>query len=302
MKRILVIRLGALGDFFLSLAPFAAIRAHHPADEITLLTGAPFAPLARRAPWFDQVEVDARPAAWDLAGLIRLRRQLRGFDFVYDLQTSARSSWYFLLAGRPPWSGIARGCSHPHANPRRDGMHTLERQAEQLRMAGIAAFPPPDLAWLARPPPIALPRPSVLLVPGSAPTRPRKRWPAERYAALAARLAARGMTPVVVGSAAEAPLAAPIRSACPTAIDLAGRTTIEDLPVLALSAALAVGNDTGPMHVFAAMGCRSVVLFSSASDPALTAPRGPGGTWPVVVRTPDLAALPVEDVLQSAGL
>jgi ADP-heptose:LPS heptosyltransferase len=301
VKRILVIRLGALGDFFLSLAPFAAIRAHHPADEITLLTGAPFAPLARRAPWFDQVEVDARPAAWDLAGLIRLRRQLRGFDFVYDLQTSARSSWYFLLAGRPPWSGIARGCSHPHANPRRDGMHTLERQAEQLRMAGIVAMPSPDLARLVRPPPVALPRGAVLLVPGAAQRRPRKRWPAERYVALAARLAERGMTPVVVGSAGEAALAAPIRAACPTAIDLIGRTAIEDLPGLAVGAALAVGNDTGPMHVFAAMGCRSVVLFSADSDPGLTAPRGPGGAWPIVLRAPDLAALPVEDVLQSAA-
>lgn len=304
MKRILVIRLGALGDLCLSFGPFAAIRAAHADDEITLLTTAPYAPLAGRAPWFDRVAVDARPAWWNAPGLLRLRRQLAGFDFVYDLQTSDRSSRYFPLAGRPPWSGIAPGCAHPHANPRRDFMHTLERQREQLEMAGISAFPPPDLAWLTRPPPFDLPDGYCLIVPGAAPTRPRKRWPAGRYADLAAQLAAlpapRGLVPVIIGSAGEAPLAATIRAAVPTAIDLTGRTSIADIAGLAAGAALAVGNDTGPMHVAAAVGCRCVVLFSADSDPALTAPRGPGGTWPTVLRADDLADLPVEAVAQAA--
>ena len=50
------------------------------------------------------------------------------------------------------------------------------------------------------------------------------------------------------------------------------------------------------MHLIAAVGCPSVVLFSAASDPALTAPRGPGGAWPTVLRVPDLADLPVARV------
>jgi ADP-heptose:LPS heptosyltransferase len=301
VKRILVIRLGALGDFFLSFGPFAAIRARHAADEITLLTTAPFAALARRAPWFDRVEVDARPALFDVPGLLRLRHQLVGFDFVYDLQTSGRSSRYFILAGRPGWSGIPAGCSHPHANPRRDAMHTRERQREQLEMAGVAEFPSPDLAWLMHRPAVELAVPYVLLVPGAAPTRPRKRWPVGHYGALAALLAGGGMVPVVVGSAGEAGLAAAIRTACPATIDLTGQTTIADLPGLAAGAALAVGNDTGPMHVAAAVGCRCVVLFSADSDPALTAPRGPGGGWPVVLRVDDLSDLPVADVVAAAA-
>ncbi len=136
MSRILVIKLGALGDFVLAFGPFAAIRAAHPDAEITLLTTPPFAELARAAPWFDRVVTDTRPPPWHLPGLLRLRRALRGFDRVYDLQTSGRSGWYFRLAGRPAWSGIARGCSLPHANPGRNAMHTLERQREQLAMAG----------------------------------------------------------------------------------------------------------------------------------------------------------------------
>jgi len=290
-SRILVIRLGALGDFVLSFAAFAAIRAHHPEARITLLTTAPFADLARRAPWFDRVETDARPDWWNLSGLVRLRRQLRGFDLVYDLQTSVRSCRYFRLAGRPPWSGIARGCSLPHANSRRDFMHTLERQREQLAMAGIAGFPAPDLSWLAGRS-FDLPTPYALLVPGAAPHRPAKRWPAPRYAELARLLAERGLAPVVLGTGAEGALAAAI----PGAIDLTGRTAIADLATLARGASLAVGNDTGPMHLIAAIGCPSVVLFSADSDPALTAPRGPGGGWPTVLRVPDLADLPVARV------
>lgn len=291
MTGVLVIRLGALGDFVLSFPAFAAIRAHHAADHITLLTTAPFAALARQSPWFDAVRVDAKPAVWNLPGLWRLHAALRGFGMVYDLQTSRRSSRYFALAGRPPWSGIARGCSHPHANPSRDGMHTLERQREQLAMAGVSAVPYPDLGWLQGVAHFDLPARYALLVPGAAPHRPEKRWPPDRYGALAARLTRRGIAPVILGTAAEAPLAAAIRAACPAAIDLTGRTAIADLAGLARGAAFAVGNDTGPMHLIAAIGCRCVVLFGGASDPALTAPRGPDGGWPEVLRAADLRDL-----------
>jgi ADP-heptose:LPS heptosyltransferase len=241
------------------------------------------------------VVVDPRPSWWNLPGLVAVGRQLRGHDFVYDLQTSGRSTRYFRLAGRPPWSGIARGCSHPHANPLRDVMHTLERQREQLEMAGVTDFPAPDLGWLASEP-RALPRPYALLVPGAAAHRPEKRWPAEKFGALANILVARGLTPVVVGTKTEAPLVAVIRDICPQAVDLVGQTAIAEIFGLARGAALAVGNDTGPMHLAAASGCACVVLFSRASDPALTAPRGPGGTWPVLLREPDLSGLAVERV------
>ncbi len=213
MSRILVIRLGALGDFIQSFAPFAAIRAHHAGAHVTLLTTAPFAPLAASSPWFDAIALDPRPAWWQIGGILALRRRLRGFDLVYDLQTSARSSRYFRLAGRPRWSGIAPGCALPHANPRRDFMHTGERQREQLAMAGIHEFPPPDLAWLsAGVTPVPLPSRYAVLVPGAAPHRPEKRWPAERFGELAALLAVRGMTPVVIGSGQEGPLASAIRA------------------------------------------------------------------------------------------
>jgi len=296
MNRVLVIRHGALGDFVQSFGPFAAVRAHHPEAQVGLLTTAPFADLARRSPWFDMVLVDNRPSWWHVRGTLRLAAMLRGWDMVYDLQTSSRSSRYFWLAGRPPFSGVARGASHPHANPTRNLMHTRERQRDQLRMAGIIDLPRPDLSWLTRGPVPELPAPYALLVPGAAPHRPRKRWPVERFAALARRLLARGITPVVIGTAREQPLAAEIHAAAPRAVDLTGSTSIPDIAAIAARAKLAIGNDTGPMHLAAAVGCPCVVLFSDESDPKLTAPRMPDGSWPTILFASDLSELPVEKV------
>ncbi len=297
--RVLVIRLSALGDFVLSFAPFAAIRAHWPHAEITLLTTKPFAELGRASPWFDRVVVDSRPAWFDLPGILRLREQLRGFDFVYDLQTSSRSNRYFQLAGRPHWSGIAPGCSHPQPGPSRETMHTIERQRDQLRLAGIVDTPRPDLSWLTSTTLPKLPARFALLVPGAAPSRPAKRWPVAHFAALAAHLATRGITPVVIGAKAEADLGRFIRQHCPEAVDLVGQTSLFQLWAIAARADLAIGNDTGPMHIAASTGCRCVVLFSADSDPKLTAPRGPDGSWPIVLREPVLADLAVARVVEA---
>ncbi|MGH7056598.1 MAG: glycosyltransferase family 9 protein [Acetobacteraceae bacterium] len=297
MQRILVIKLGALGDFILAASAFAAIRCARPEAEITLLTTAPFAGLARRAPWFDRVATDPRAPWWNLTASLGLARRLRGYDCVYDLQTSRRSTLYFRLAGRPPWSGIARGSSHRDANPERNRMHTIERQRAQLAAAGIREFPGPGFAWLAAAGKrFALEHPYALLVPGAAAHRPAKRWPPERFAALARRLVSGGMTPVLIGGGAERGLGPAIRTLAPGAVDLIGMTDLLDLGGLAANAALAVGNDTGPMHVAAALGCPSLVLFSAASDPALTAPRGPDGALIRVLRAENLADLPLARV------
>lgn len=293
VDRILVIRLGALGDFALSFPAFADIRAHHAGGHITLLTTAPFVSLALDSPWFDQVRVDERPSWFDLPGLARLRRQVRGFDLVYDLQTSRRSSRYFTLAGRPAWSGIAAGASLPHDNPGRNDLHTIARQRDQLARAGVPSAGPPDLTWLAGGGP-AVAAPYALLVPGTSSAHGgAKRWPIERFAALARVLAGRGLTPVVVGGPDDVPGAAAIRSAVPSAVSFAGRTSLQDLAGLASRAAMAIGGDTGPVHLAASMGCQVVALFSRFSNPALAAPVG----RVTLVQAASLADLPVERVV-----
>jgi ADP-heptose:LPS heptosyltransferase len=297
---ILVIKLGALGDFVQATGPFAAIRKHHSNCRVVLLTTSPFADMARAGGWFDEVCLDRRPAAFDVAGGLALRKKIRGggFSRVYDLQTSDRSNFYFRLfwpGTKPEWSGIAKGCSHPHTNPRRDSMHTLERQAEQLNRAGIDSVPPPDLscvaADIAR---FGVPEPFALLVPGGAHHRPAKRWPVAYFRTLAEQLASNGITPVVIGSGSETGLAAEISSGLPAVRNLVGQTSLLDLAALSYCAWVAIGNDTGPMHVAAIAGCHCLALYSDESDPTLCAQRGPNVT---ILRREALELLDVDAVV-----
>ncbi|MBT5049806.1 MAG: glycosyltransferase family 9 protein [Rhodospirillaceae bacterium] len=302
---ILVIKLGALGDMVLALGPFAAIRRHHPDARITLLTTQPYEEFLRASPYFDDIWIDRRPSLLRMDQWLALRSRLRGgrFDRVYDLQTSDRSGWYFRLMGpgpRPQWSGIAPGCSHPHANPGRDFMHSIERQNEQLKMAGIDDVPDADLSWVAgdisR---FVLAEPYALMVPGGAPHRPAKRWPESCYGDLAGKLATDGIQSVILGTKGESGLAHEIGAACKDALDLTGHTDLGQIAALARRATIAIGNDTGPMHLIAAAACPSVVLFSADSDYTLTAPRGPAVT---VLQRNSLAELPVDEVAAALRL
>jgi len=296
-NNILIIKLSALGDFILSLGAFQAIRAHHPGARITLLTTGPFQSIAQASGCFDAIWIDDRPPLWRPDRWLALGRRLRAarFDRVYDLQRSDRSGWYFRLAGQPEWVGAVAGCSHRYLTPGGPARHIAEREAAQLAAAGVGPIELPDLSFLdtdlGR---FALTPPFALLVPGSAPHRPAKRWPAAHFAELARELAAQGATPVLLGTKAEARELAEIARACPAARDLCGETGLVEIAALARGARLAVGNDTGPMHLIAAAGCPSLVLYSAESDPARTAPRGPKVA---ILREDSLANLELDRVL-----
>ncbi|HVI50694.1 MAG TPA: glycosyltransferase family 9 protein [Candidatus Sulfotelmatobacter sp.] len=293
--RILVIKHSALGDFIQAMGPFAAIRAHHKDARITLLTTKPYAEMGRICPYFDEVWTDPLPKAWDVTGMMKLRRLLRSvkFDMVYDLQTSERSNSYFHTMGDPPWSGIAHGCEYFHANHDRDLMHVMERQTEQLAMAGIPETPSPDLSWLdADLSALHPPKRFVLMAPGGAAHRPHSRWPSDRFAALGNLLGLKGISTVVLGTRLDHDAIKVIVGNCPTAMSLADRTPFAVIAALARKALGAVGNDTGPMQLIAAAGCPSVVLFSAETDPAVCAPRGAVAC----LQNESLTDLPVENV------
>jgi ADP-heptose:LPS heptosyltransferase len=313
---ILVIKLGALGDFIQALAAAKIIRARHVGARITLLTTEPFKAFAEKCPYFDVVEAYGRPREAAATAALIARIRAAKYDFVYDLQTSGRTTNYFhALKPRPPlWSGVAPGCSHPHANPNREQMHTLDRLAEQLEMAGIpkqdiyldGQAPMPDLSWVRRalgdPPRLqpgyfGIKGPYVLMIPGASPHRPEKRWPAKNYGDLARKIAARGVTPVVIGALAEKDVGAAVAAAEPTAKNLVTRTDLFQVAALAERAQFAVGNDTGPMHMAAAAGQRCLVLFSANSDPERVQPRSRRGV--AVLTAGNLEDLPVSDVEQA---
>jgi ADP-heptose:LPS heptosyltransferase len=310
LKRILVMKFGALGDVIQAFGAFAQIRAAHPDAEITFLTTPPYAEFARASGLFDRVETDGRPKGL-MANLALFRRLRRArYDRVYDLQTSSRSKGYIhaFFPHPPEWSGISPGASHRQTRPDRNALHNFDRIADQLHVAGIAPAIPlgeargPDLGWAAK---IArgarattaerfgLSPPFALLIPGASLGKPEKFWPAASYGALARRLVERGLTVAILGAPAEAKIAAEVRAVEPAAIDLTGQTSLFDLAGLGEEAVLAVGNDTGPVHLVANAGAPGFMLMSKVTDPNHCAPRSRMG----VLRTEDLADLTPDAVM-----
>jgi ADP-heptose:LPS heptosyltransferase len=313
-ERVLVIKLGALGDFVQALRAMAEIRRAHPKARITLLTTPPYSELAQASGYFDAIDTGGRPAG--LGGALGLAMRLRRgrYQRVYDLQTSSRSAGYIwaFAPAFPEWSGISAGASHRHRNPRRDLMQNLDRLWDQLAVAGVVeplpegSAPGPDLAFAVatsdRERPTVAERlgietPYALLAPGASPGRPRKRWPASGFADLARELEQLGLTPVVIGGPQEAELGQAIARAAPSTIIAAGRTKLVDLAALGARAALVVGNDTGPTYLAALAGAPGLILFSADSDPALCAPRMERIT---VMQSDDLADLAATLVIKGA--
>lgn len=296
---ILVIRHSALGDMVLVTAGFAAIRDAYPDAHIVCLTTKPYAELLASSPFFNEIWVDGRPKLFDRQGIRRLKAMLNSYpwSFVYDLQTSQRTTLYQWLIKRP-WpkiSNASRWTSHGHTDPKRGTYHALRILQLQLRIAGLDANGP-DISWLHGD--VMGLKPAgdyVLIVPGGSPHRPGKRWPAGQFAAMAQELVRKKLVPVLIGTKSEEAVLAEIAARVPASVNLVGRTSVGQVAELARDAKFAVGNDTGPMHVIAATGCPVTVLFSHDSDPARCAPVGKV----TVLRRKHLADLSVDEVLSS---
>jgi len=319
MKRILVIKFGALGDFAQVFHAFTVIRAAHPEAELTLLTTLPYERLAAASGLFERIETDGRPksrSAW--WRMVRRLRRAR-YDRVYDLHTSSGSTrlWWALLPKPPEWSGIARFGSHPQRRRDRNQMHNLDRMADQLHVAGIGPAygegqaPPSDLTFAVRAARanaealgfgsvaarFGLQPPFALLVPGASASRPEKLWPAERYGEVAAALNRRGVGAAILGGPDQQALADRIREIAPGAVDLTGAKTDQlDFAGLGAEALLCVGGDTGPVHMATYAGAPGAMLLSTrVSNPGHVGPR----TGIAKIARPDLADVPVAEVLEA---
>lgn len=279
-ERILVIKLGALGDFVQALGPMAAIRKHHPEAHLVLLTTKPYVEMAKLSGYFDEILVDFRPKFWQIGSWISLRRTLNslGLARIYDLQNNDRTGFYFRLLStpRPEWVGIAAKASHRNSAPTRNAGQAFDGHVQTLALAGIHDVQVDTLAWLVSKAQdfSFLPDRIALIVPGSSPRHLHKRWPISSYGALCKRLSSEGVSPVLLGSMEDAESLSQIQRLAPLCINLAGKTSLFDLPALAHRAMIAIGNDTGPMHLIAPTGCPSFVLFSGKSHPHRHAPKG----------------------------
>jgi ADP-heptose:LPS heptosyltransferase len=271
-SKILVIKLSALGDFIQNLGIMRAIRAHHPDAHITLLTTAPYAQIAEKSGYFNEILIDSRPKFYQLGVWVKLKNILNcgSFSRVYDLQINDRTALYYkLFTKKPDWIGALV------KNDRDKIGFAFDRHKKMIEAVGIKNITLDQMEWmqddLSK---FNLQKPYALIVPGCAPTRPEKRWPASYYIAVCQQLIKENIQPVIIGTKDEKNVTDDIADACPQALNLTGQTSLFDIAPLAREALLAVGNDTGPMHIIGPTGCPTITLFSKYSDPKKHAPLG----------------------------
>jgi lipopolysaccharide heptosyltransferase II len=224
--------------------------------------------------------------------LLAVLRQRR-FDLVFDLQGLLRTA-VMTLATCAPWrvgletaregSSLACNCIVPDSGRRVPAHARYLRVAEALGMANHPIEPripaaPGEQTWLAAQL-SQLPRPLMAIHAGAG--WETKRWPVEKFAEIARRFEG---SVVAVGTGSEQLSATRIVETAHgrgrPALNLAGRTTLKQLASLLRAADLMVSNDSGPMHLAAALGTPVVGIFTCTS-PALS---GPAGTRHELVST-----------------
>lgn len=278
MEKILIIKLGALGDFAMAIGGMMKVRQLHPDAELTLMTATPFLTMARQMGIFSHIIIDNRVSYFNLKQQCRLFREIIGgdFDYIYDFQAVARTKkkYFPLIRWLMPHS-------FNWVNTRDDNLwhiektrpHTLGKKEEK---GYPFTWPVSDLGFLHGKNEHfgELPERFVLLIPGCSPGHPHKRWPASNYAALAQRLAGHGIASVIIGTQAEAGEANTIAAATPLATSMLNKTSLLDVPDLARRAYATVGNDTGPSHMASLAGVPTIGIYDNRTrNGALRGPR-----------------------------
>jgi ADP-heptose:LPS heptosyltransferase len=284
--RVLVIRLSALGDVLFALETVAALRRDRPDVAIDFLVEDRFAKLLDGHPQIDRVLVYPRKHRLRIPGsLWSLRRT--AYDVALDLHGIQKSAMHMFACRARTKVGPAAPASRegatisygltvpmPTPPPHRAAIgHML------LAAIGLSGEPcAPTIATDAPPPELleGLPRPRVLLHPGTSAFAAFKRWPGDRFAELARRLDGRGVGVVVGYGPGEQDLAAP-------ALAAAGRSRAADGSQLGLAGLagvmqqcdVVVAADTGPLHLGATVGARCVAIFGP-KNPDRYGPRAHG--------------------------
>ena len=284
-RSILLIKLRGIGDAVLATPCLEALHRAWPQARISLMVSAPAAPLFRADPRV--AEVIPYQASWvrglrhqaaTFAGL-----QRRGFDLAICLHASFRTALMGWMSGAPlrsvrNHSGRDWFCNLP-ARERKEPKSIIQRDFDALRALGLAPsgeatrlylepWAKAEAASLWRG--LGLPRRGAVLLSPTA-SKPERRWPSERWQALARALRAAGRR--LAWLAPYEPLSLPA--------DLAkGAAIIGPLPLPVQAACLAqagavVANDSGPRHLAAACGTPTFTLFGGPETLREWQPYGP---------------------------
>ena len=252
----LVLRALGLGDLLTAVPALRGLRSHYPEHRIVLAAPAPLRELLALTAALDNLLPTPR------LGLLDWSPSDCPPAVAVNLHGRGPQSTCALRALRPTvlLTHDAPECSGPEW----DGdLHEVRRWCRLLEYFGISADPS-DLALDL--PPVRSPAPAAVIVhPGCGFLA--RRWPLDRYATVASRLAGAGLRVVVTGNAAERPLALRLAAAAGLSKDsvFAGRTALGELAALVADATLVICGDTGMAHLATAYGTPSVILFGPIS-------------------------------------
>jgi ADP-heptose:LPS heptosyltransferase len=302
---VVVHRTGTIGDSLCALPALRALRRHWPDARITVLTsagnsGAPgMATLLDGDPDefelrpYDHAELASRPAARRLARELRATGELVWIGLPQNLTTPLRELRHLVFArlcgarsgvgfhvGGLQW--LARSVARAQSDAPRV-LQEADRHLAHLARHGIQsgsvefAVQRPDRAALAADEALApLPKgdaPLLVVAPGA--KRPANRWPLERFASIARRFASAGGHVVTLGGASEEPLGRAVADAAgDRGHDLCGRTDLLTSAEVLRRARVALTNDSGVMHLAAAVGTPAVVAASARDLPGRWRPHG----------------------------
>lgn len=287
-RRILVLQLSPIGDTIMAIPALRALRKGFPAATIAVMAAMPGAELLYGLPCLDILR--ACRNGLDLARAILEYRRL-SFDLSIGL--SHQGSWLAPFTGSPCRTGLH--AVSPARTPVGDGgrqpIHVIDRYLAVIGQLGVAisedglspeiCLSPGDRErageFIAR---HRLQSPLVAIHPGGR-HFPFKRWPLDRYAALADALAAQGFSVVLVGGDEDVKIASALATStrCKPVVS-AGRLRLRETAALLARCRLFVGNDSAPLHMAAAVGTPTVGIFGP-TDPSQF---GPGGPQHTVVR------------------
>jgi heptosyltransferase-1 len=297
MMRVLLVRLGALGDLVHALPFAAALRAAYPDARLDWLVDVRYRALLDLVPIISE-RLTLNTHAWSgptsLPAVIR-RLRLASYDIAFDAQGLIKSALLARASGAARVIGFARSAlREPAASifytetvDASGATHVIDKTLRLLHAVGAQGswrFPLDSLESSNDRPSSVPPctrqvlgidpeAPFVLMNPGAA--WPNKRWPPERFATLARAVEARhGMKSAVLWGPGEETLAAQIARASGGAAQMAPATTLADVLALAREARLLVSGDTGPTHLAAAVGTPIVGLYGP-TDPARNGPWHP---------------------------
>lgn len=288
-RRILLIKPSSLGDVVHAIPAFNLLRRRFPNARISWLIAPACAGIIDGLPGLDELILfhrrrygsfwKDRSVLGEISDFLTLLRQRR-FDLVIDLQGLARSGALALLTGaetRVGFSAAREGAWACYTHAIHVGspeQHAVERYLKVMAAIGCHvdrvdfSFPIDDSHRAAVRELLGGAGRYAVLMPGT--NWLTKRWPADRFGQLGEMLERRlGLRAVLAGG----PDALALAPHLPSALNLAGKTDLKGLVALLEGASLVVANDSGPMHIAAALGVPLVAVYGP-TNPVRTGPFG----------------------------